>query len=346
MSIKTGFNTLKGVIIVIILSLSVQKTTSQVVDVLVDLEVPPEQLLFHEGFLYVGSQISIYRLDLSSSDPVLEEFYFTDAKGMLIYDNNLIYAKGPFPTIQKIDLNDPTSSTEVFNASGTPYSIAVRNDSLYYSRLNAGSIRKRSIINPGNVGITVAAATNPLAITLDGDYIYFSDQQNIYRKRLIVGSPNEVVYNNPSLQITVVDDYLYFTDPDANSISRIDKMSTNGTPEVLADNLEDPYGLAFVGSTLYFSQNDGRKISKISGVLGADDEDLPIDISISPNPSSKDLFIESKGHIDSVQIFTLNAELVIDSYGPTIDVSKLSSGLYFVKVTAGEKVSVHKFIKN
>lgn len=65
--------------------------------------------------------------------------------------------------------------------------------------------------------------------------------------------------------------------------------------------------------------------------------------TIYPNPAANTLFIEGKNVIESVEIFDINAKVLISKKGTrTVDVSQLPAGFYFIKLNNTE---TFKFIK-
>lgn len=64
---------------------------------------------------------------------------------------------------------------------------------------------------------------------------------------------------------------------------------------------------------------------------------------IYPNPVDNTLFIEGENEIESVEIFDINAKVLISKAGTkTVDVSQLSPGFYFIKLN---NTKTFKFIK-
>jgi hypothetical protein len=60
---------------------------------------------------------------------------------------------------------------------------------------------------------------------------------------------------------------LFFGEFSSGKISKVDITTTIPKAEVVADNLQNPTGLAINGTTLYFCQLGAGKISKIEGVV-------------------------------------------------------------------------------
>jgi len=79
--------------------------------------------------------------------------------------------------------------------------------------------------------------------------------------------------------------------------------------------------------------------------LGVSDFEL-YNIKIYPNPVQNTLNINSEFPIDFIKIYTLQGQLVNESKNNQIDVSLLTSGLYFVSVIIDGQNIVKKFIKN
>jgi len=71
-----------------------------------------------------------------------------------------------------------------------------------------------------------------------------------------------------------------------------------------------------------------------------------LDISIYPNPASDKLHIDGLV-VQDVVIYSIDGKEVLNiSNQNTIDVSSLSKGVYFIRVSDGINVSTNKLIKN
>ncbi len=79
--------------------------------------------------------------------------------------------------------------------------------------------------------------------------------------------------------------------------------------------------------------------------LGIDDLNQ-LDISIYPNPTSDKLYIDGLVVQDVIIYSVLGKEVVKISNQNSIDVSSLSKGVYFIKVSDGINASIKKFIKD
>lgn len=79
--------------------------------------------------------------------------------------------------------------------------------------------------------------------------------------------------------------------------------------------------------------------------LGIDDFVIN-DFKLYPNPVQEILFIKSQQQIERVSIYNLQGQLINETKNIQIDVSLLSSGIYFVSIIINGKNSINKFIKN
>jgi len=78
--------------------------------------------------------------------------------------------------------------------------------------------------------------------------------------------------------------------------------------------------------------------------LGIEDNTIN-SFSIYPNPTKGVLYIESQQQIETVKIYSLQGQLIKESSNSKIDVSQLTTGLYFIQVTIEGIIITKKFIK-
>jgi hypothetical protein len=79
-------------------------------------------------------------------------------------------------------------------------------------------------------------------------------------------------------------------------------------------------------------------------VLGVEEYNS-IAFTISPNPAKNVLNIQSKEMIESIRKYSLQGQLIEVGNNTRVDVSNLSSGLYFVQVSFEGTTLTKKFIK-
>lgn len=121
-----------------------------------------------------------------------------------------------------------------------------------------------------------------------------------------------VAYSNPNLQCIMVDD-------------------ENASRPQCSNNL---FGWCVGGGVVYSEDC----------VLAA--QNFPsLDIQLFPNPSEDMLNIQSKIPIENVKIYSTPGVLINEYTSNSINVSKLSAGIYFVEVTIDGKRVTKKFIK-
>ena len=68
-------------------------------------------------------------------------------------------------------------------------------------------------------------------------------------------------------------------------------------------------------------------------------------ISVYPNPAQNELHIQSDLPVDSIQMFNLLGQQVLESKATTLDISNLTEGLYLVKVISNGRESTYKIVK-
>ena len=89
---------------------------------------------------------------------------------------------------------------------------------------------------------------------------------------------------------------------------------------------------------------DSTTIYSEDCVLGIEEYDS-INFTIFPNPTQNVLNIESNEAIESIRIYSLQGQLIKVDSSSKVDVTQLSSGLYFVQVIIDGKSETKKFVK-
>jgi hypothetical protein len=77
-------------------------------------------------------------------------------------------------------------------------------------------------------------------------------------------------------------------------------------------------------------------------------DEIFVDFSIYPNPTTDTLYINQTQELEKVEVINMNGQLVFTKENnlETIDVSRLQNGAYFLKVYAQNGSTAKKFIKN
>ncbi len=91
-------------------------------------------------------------------------------------------------------------------------------------------------------------------------------------------------------------------------------------------------------------------IIKYSESLGLNANPFATAITLYPNPTKNTLQLNTQDKtIDQINIYTMTGskvlELDIDTVSPTVDVSSLASGVYYVQLYSGKNVALKKFVK-
>ncbi len=91
-------------------------------------------------------------------------------------------------------------------------------------------------------------------------------------------------------------------------------------------------------------------IIKHAQTLGLEENPFATAITIYPNPAKNSLQVNTQDKtIDQINIYTIAGskvlELDIDTVSPTVDVSSLASGVYYVQLYSGKNVALKKFVK-
>src|SRR5690606_35494606 len=91
-------------------------------------------------------------------------------------------------------------------------------------------------------------------------------------------------------------------------------------------------------------------IIKHAQTLGLDENPFAEAITLYPNPTKTTLQLNTQDKtIDQVNIYTITGskvlQLDVDTVSPTVDVSSLASGVYYVQLYSGKNVALKKFVK-
>lgn len=98
--------------------------------------------------------------------------------------------------------------------------------------------------------------------------------------------------------------------------------------------------------------NDNRELVwyKNLTVLEVQDSNLEMSISLFPNPAKNKLQLNTQEKtIDQINIYTITGskvlQLDVDTISPTVDVSSLAVGVYYIQLYSGKNVALKKFVK-
>ena len=85
-------------------------------------------------------------------------------------------------------------------------------------------------------------------------------------------------------------------------------------------------------------------------ILGVEGSELETNVTLYPNPVINTLQLNTQEKtIDQINIYTITGsnvlQLEVNTVSPTVDVSSLASGVYYIQVYSGKDVALKKFLK-
>lgn len=91
-------------------------------------------------------------------------------------------------------------------------------------------------------------------------------------------------------------------------------------------------------------------IIKHAQTLGLEENPFATAITLFPNPAKNTLQLNTQDKtIDQINIYTMTGSKVLqldmETVSPTVDVSSLASGVYYVQLYSGKNVALKKFVK-
>ena len=165
-------------------------------------------------------------------------------------------------------------------------------------------------------------------------YPYF--QNNSYKNRIIYADVNNIEGGSisPRGAISV---------ETGNSLSFIIKSNENfGTKSVMVDGEDQGDITTFTFDNI---QENHNILVDFENILSVNDASIS-DIKVYPNPSSAYIYVEGNEKIKSLQLYNLAGQKLDETNKDILDISKLTSGLYLLKVqTKDNHISTHKIIK-
>lgn len=148
---------------------------------------------------------------------------------------------------------------------------------------------------------------------------------------------------------TEVGGTLYFTAQDATNNIELWYLDAANHPQKHSDFTGNgiPHSLRAMNNSLYFIATATNRLYQVSGTTGISNPQT-IHVSISPNPVSDQLNIQTEESIKSVDVFNVQGcrMLSVSGNNKKINISSLNNGIYFVniKLNSGE-IAIEKVIK-
>jgi len=125
-----------------------------------------------------------------------------------------------------------------------------------------------------------------------------------------------------------------YTFTPANDSYRVDKVLVDGE-SVVFENNSYTFTAIDKNHTIHVTFTIKEGIKDVNGVP----------ISVAPNPMNDELIIT--GLYDNLEIFSISGQLLLNAINqPSVDVTQLSKGVYFVKIQVNGQECTFKVIKN
>lgn len=139
-----------------------------------------------------------------------------------------------------------------------------------------------------------------------------------------------------------------FTNTSLHATSILWNFGNNSTSNEL--NPCNDYGTAWIYDvTIYaFNEFGGDTFTRTIDMVGM--EDLSAQFRMFPNPVADVFHIQSVLHVDAIEVYNAQGQLVmqknIGTSNPSIDLSSLESGFYSIVIRTGDKALNHKLLKH
>ncbi|CAL2108265.1 conserved exported hypothetical protein [Tenacibaculum sp. 190524A02b] len=278
----------------------------------------------------------------------------------IVFDtNNKLFIAEPYRG-KILEANATGTLSEYVDAFGdSPYGVIFNNGSLYYVSENNQKVIK---INSDKTKTDVIDGFfTPESATFDKDgNMYVTDRND--RKLFKVtpsGTKTTLVSGYAAIRgVVVVNDAVYFTTYawNYNKIVKYD-LKTAETSDYVITNLDEPRNLEVdkLGN-MYITNGGNGTVTKVydENLKPSDATNNIIDVlfnkevHIYPNPVNNMISITSKDiDISNNTIYNALGKVVLTSNLSKIDVTKLPSGIYTLKIKGtNNQIAVKKFIKN
>jgi|GEM_PF-2290045 len=283
-------------------------------DFTMDIKVQGDRLFYT---LYSGD--AIYEIDLSDPTPTAIAFVTgLVAPRRLFLDGSDLYVSESWPgsKVLKVNINEPNPSLELVVEIGSPRQLWLEGDILYIGANDGEQIMKININDPNPIPelvVNPAGTTSDLMVYEDEIYLsyFFEDKISTYNE--IDGLEVQINQDiDAPTGMLVIGEFLYFSQYNANKISKVD-------------------------------------VNLLPLILGVADIDLK-EITVHPNPANDFIYIESANglNIEKITIFDLSGKILKDLYTDfeKIDFKSFPAGVYYLKIQSSKGAVVKKILKN
>ena len=297
--------------------------------------------------LYVATTDNIKTIDLSQSNPQLNQAFNLDCDNLL-FVGDILYIASP-TRIRKLNMNFPSIITVLEDGLVGAYGLVENDGFLYFSEC-AGRKISRINIATDELEVLVDDSANPghfNEILITGNTLYYLDAGGVNSLMALdlnnlSAGPQGIIYipGNP-IGMALQDNYLYITDYAdiyRHYIGSEDLEIVNLNTSVFGQYMD----VTFDNNNMYvssFSFNDFESSIFTNTIPTSTLDAVSQKIDIFPNPTSDFLHLQDF-EADELQIFDTQGKLIQTINQPTnkISVSHLTKGTYYLKATVDKQL--------
>lgn len=287
-------------------------------------------------------------------DTVTIAYYLPKDGGVLILRNKeevKLFNYSDFSVLNSIDLNAHQLNNTFLKFDGEANLVTYKNSRIVKFNMFTSEVVENEIINiPAGFYIRDLTSDGNFALYMNSDYdvIHYNVESQNYKTKSI--KSNLLGEHSTFLGIGFMGNYQSFwylfvpnpinKTPTSFNYNIITESLSRGVGENIRFNQDNTY------YTTYGGCGDGFGIGKVDDLLSSIETTTAITGGVYPNPASDfiKLDINASSLYSSIEIYDAYGKQVMSVIytGEDIDISKLTAGVYFVKV--GEWT--HKFIKH
>ncbi len=139
------------------------------------------------------------------------------------------------------------------------------------------------------------------------------------------------------------------------SIEHLGLFGGNGSESVQAFSIETDGSVLFLGSSTSTSGlvagNNGKSDGWLVNFKRSSFEDSPLSISVHPNPTSGNLYLNNLEDSDLVSVVNAMGQPVVETFetngfSAQLDLSALPSGMYLLEISRGEQREIIRVVRN
>ena len=318
-------------------------------DVITNLNVP-FGLRFNGNDLYVSEQGRVFRIDISSETPVIEDIITTNNDTNFLIDvviagNDLYVTNFSRDTIHRANISRTPVTVSNFIKVEDPYAMALMGNELFISDRSANRVVKTDV-TASTPTLTVVATgfSRPSYLAIKDNELYIAEFDNDRVSKLDITA---AVPTTATVVATEIDganglvfdgNDLYISSFSGGNVFKIDVTGNSQTATQVITNLNTPNALAIKDGELYIAEEAGNKISKVNlSTLSSDSFQLETNnIEIHPNPpTSKTILVKGLSGDNDYKIYSLSGKEVISgklSGEGEINIESLDASIYFLNI--------------